>query len=470
MGAKWLDIPIEAKLFTNVQETVLTRAQAAIENAFINEAGGHSRFPGLEEVADLDDNGRVILNEWRGDLMAATSMGKLYRIDKSHNATDVTGVPISGAGRATFARSTDELVIAAGGPIIRFAGKQTEILSEDAPHADFVGFVDNYLIANEAGSGRFNHSEAGVGRTWDPLDVFSADGKPDNINSLIVTPYRELLLCGPESIEQYERLSSGDTPFFRRWAVGEGISVPHSIVAADNGVFGVNSQKEFIRFSGQTSQPSGEDIGQTLESIDDWTDAWVGGYPDKALNILGQKFIILQCPHATNTYGTKGITLLYDYRQKMWSSLFGWDDAAGVPARWPGWSHWPMWGNTYVGGEGKIYKLTTDSYANDNGVQRMLGRTAHMSSLGNVRIDNLRARVKRGVGGTESPVFSIRANRNNKGFGKWVRRGLGKDGDRELYIEFGGFGCGDTWQFEWFVTDDCPVEFTKLQVQVTKLG
>lgn len=471
MPAKWVDVPIDKKWFANVAETALTSAQAAMENCFLTEAGGHSRFPGLEEFAALEDSGRVYLHDWRGDLVASTSMGNFYRIDKNGNVTNCTGTPLSGRSRTVFAKTTDELVMAAGGPLIRFAGAQTEVLSEDAPNADFVAFVDNYLVANEIRSGRFYHSEAGQGRSWNPLDVFAADSKPDNIVSLLVTPFRELILCGADSTEQFDRLTSGDTPFFRRWSVGEGISVPHSVVATDNGVWGINAQQEFIRFSGQASEPRGDDIGQVLEGVDDWTDAWAGGYPDRSLNVLGQKFILLQAPFATNPYGTKGLTLLYDYRQRRWASLYGWDADAGLPARWPGWSYWPKWGNTYVGGEGKVYRLTTSTYTNDGAVQRMLGRTAHLSKMGHIRIDRMRTRLRRGVGtNTAESTFLLRANRDNHGFGRWLSKGLGKAGQRNMVVEFGAMGQAHTWQFEWMVTDDCPVEFVSMEAMVTRLG
>ncbi len=472
MPQKWETIHIEAKWFTNVHETAMTRAQAAIENGFQNEAKGHTRFPGLESFATLTgDPGRVYLHEWRGNLMAATSHGNLWRIDQGGNVENVTKVPIAGGRRPIFAKTTDELVIAAGKKPVRFAGETTEILSEDAPDTTHVGFIDNYLVAIESYSGRFRHTEAGIYREWPALDVFSTDGKPDDLNCLVVTKFRELILGGVESIEQFERLASGDTPFFRRWSIGDGIYVPYSVVFADNGVWHINADKEFNRFSGQTAEPHGEDIGRTLEAVDDWKDAWVGGHPDRPLHVLGQKFLLLQAPFATNPYGTKGLTLLFDYRNKRWYSLYGWDSETGTPNRWPGWSYWPIWNNVYVGGEGVIYKLTTDTYTNDGEPQRMLGRTAHISEWGHCRVDELRARVRRGVGSyTADPIMRIRANRDNEGFRAVSEKGLGKSGEREMTISFGGFGCAHSWQFQWEITDDCAVELVRLDALVTRLG
>jgi hypothetical protein len=214
----WTPLPISAKLFLNLDEEKLSRATAAIENGFQTEEGGYSRFPGLEAWAQLPDRGRVYGTDFRGNMMAATSRGRLYRIDRNRNIEDVTGVPIQGGRRVVFDRTEDELVAAAGGQIVRFAGARTEILSDDAPLATHVAFMDSYLIAAERDSGRFMHNSAGNYREWDQLDVFTADGAPDNISAMIATPFRELLVCGPRSIEQWERLSGGDVPFARRWA------------------------------------------------------------------------------------------------------------------------------------------------------------------------------------------------------------------------------------------------------------
>ena len=475
MAGNWIPIPIEEKWFTNVHETALTRAQAAMENAFINEAGGHSRFPGLAAFATLTDSGRVYLHDWRGDLIAATSRGRVYRIDLNGNVADVTGVPVSGGGRVIFSKTDTELLMAAGGPIITFRGDTTKVLSDNAPNSTHVGFIDNFVIAIELHSGRFFHAAAGVYDSWSPLDVFTADGKPDDLTALLITPFRELLLIGPESIEQFERLTTGTTPFFRRWSVGEGILEPYTMIATDNGAWGINDDFEMIRFSGQTSEPRSGDVQRTLEVIDDWTDAWVGGYPDKPLNIIGQRFIVLQAPNATNPYGTKGLTLGYDYRQDRWFSLYGWDETNGVPIRWPGWSHWQIGSGRkkeiFVGGEGAVYKLSNDTFKNDGVTQRMYGRTAPLSNLGEVRIDNMRARLRRGTGtNAANSTISFRARRDNKKVTRWVRKSLGKAGEREPVIEFGGMGCAEVWQFEWFVTDDEPVELVKLEAQVTRLG
>ena len=470
MAGQWTPIPIEGKLYLNSDEAVLTRAQAAIENGYINDAGGHTRFPGLKSFATLTDSGRTYLFGYGGDLVAATSQGHVFTIDKDAGVKDVTTVPVGGGGRVIFAPTTDSLLMAAGGQIVSYNGNETVLLSEDAPLSTHVGFIDSYVLAIERLSGRFQHSNAGAPSVWDALDTFAADGNPDDINALLVTPFREVLLSGQNSIEQFERLQSGSIPFFRRWSVGEGVLSPYLLSFADNAAFAINNLYEFVRLSGQTSEPIGDDISRLLETIDDWSDAWIGGYPDKPLHIDGQRFVMLQIPNATNDYDTKGYTFLYDLRKKQIYTLYGWDNDLGRPARWPGWSHYNCWGRTFVGGEGEILEFDLSNHNTNGDTQRWLLRTAHLGA-GEAMIDSFRMHLKRGVGTlTTDPIIRVRCNRDNKGFGQWSSRNLGKDGERYMTLLWGGWGSAHHFQFEIEVTDDCELELTALEAQLRPIG
>lgn len=475
MAEDWTPLPLDKPLFANLDENAVGGGYlTAIENGFQNELGGHTRFPGLEEVVDLGGDHRVFLHDFNDNLVAATQNGQVYTIDRSYTATNVTGLPVSGGRRPIFAKSDRDLFIAAGGPIVRLRADKTEVLSSDAPDAIFVGWIDNFTIAVETNSGRFYHSNAGSPDVWDPLDTFAADGSPDNINSMIITPFRELMLGGPDSVEQFDRLPTGDVPFFRRWSVGDGVKLPYVVLFADNALWTINKLTELVRFSGQQSVAASNEVGRLLEQIDDWSEAWFGGYPDHPLHILGQKFILLQAPNATNVYGTKGVTLCYDYRQKRFFSLYGWDSLNGVPSRWPGWSHWRLWDTTFVGGEGKIYKLTDNTYRHGSAsaLQRWLVRTSHMSTRSaGMQIARFRLRVVRGVGGSATaPSIRVRCSRDSRPFGPWISRSLGRAGDRVQIIEFGSFGNGATFQFEISSADDCRIDLHGAEVVTVPLG
>ncbi len=468
--AQFADWPFEEALFANADESILRVAPAAAENVYANQAGGFSRFPGLRQVVGLAGQGRVYLHEWRDEIIAATDRGRVYRVGKDLVARDVTGVPLVGQGRPVFAATDEQLVIATGGPLVSLSGEHTQLLSDQAPESTHAAFVDGYLIAIEPHTGRFRYCDPGEYTVWNDLSVFSADGKPDNLVAVAVTPYRELLLCGPDSIEQFERLQNGDRPFSRRWSTGEGLAHPYTLVTDLAGTYGVNERSEMTRFQAQVAREQSRPVALALESVRDWTDAWA-----TSLAIKGQRMVLLQAPNAeSEAYGTRGVTLLLDYRTSRWSFLWGWDDARSGPARWPGWSAASAWGRTFIGVENGIAELDPAEFTYLGRTMRTLWRSAHVDKFGPSRMDNLRIRIKRGTGAydttTPEPRVLVRVNRDNGRWTPWVTRGLGRPGDNRMVIDFGGFGMANTWQIEVAVTDPAPVEFVMAQAKMERLS
>jgi hypothetical protein len=464
--AQWADVEWKA-LYASADEAILTTASATIENATYNPAGGLSRFPGLRPFVSIPGQ-RVYLKPWNGDLYAATDQGRLWRIGRQGTTLDVTGVPISGGQRVIMEATDDRLVLAAGGPILALQGRRTEVLSRDAPETTHVAFVDGYLIAIERWSQRFLHCAPGEYDKWDPLDVFSANAKADALNAVAVTPYRELLLAGEESIEQFERLPNGSQPFSRRWSAGEGVAYPYTLTSDKTGTYGVNPRHEFVRFAGQVSQEQGEPVGLVLSKIDDWTDAWA-----QSVTMFGDPYVVLQAPDATSqAYQTKGVTLLMNQRDRRWAFLYGFDRERGVPARYPAWSFASIWGRTFAGVPGGIAEVSDGTYDLLGQPMPFVIRSGHIDKFGPSRVDNLRIRIKRGVGEASgrAPQIGIRVNRDNRGFGPFQWRGLGTEGRREMTIEFGGQGASDTWQWEMRVTDPVDVQFVGMQILVERLG
>lgn len=466
----WENVGFSAPLFLNVKEEALRRGQAVLENCFHNEQGGQSRFPGLKPFVTLSGSLPVYLGTWKGDLIAVSG-GQVYRIRPDGVATDVTDVAVNGDRRVTFEETPTELAMAAGGPIVRLSGEKTELLSLEAPEATHVGFIDGYLIAILPDSGLFEHSEANDTRNWDPIDTFAAASKPDHITGMVVTAFDELILSGPRSVEQFERLPTGDIPFFRRWNMGEGIILPYTLLFADNAVWGVNDKREFVRMSGQVTQPASGAIQDFIERKVDVREAWTA-----LLHIRGQKFIVLQFPNGLNRYGTEGITFLFDYRQNRWSELYDWDQNEIVPKRWPGWSviTLPEFGHEerhFVGGEGRIFELDPAVYTNDGRTQRWRCRSAHIDAWGESEVQNLRIRVKRGVGTYDADAtIKVRVHRDDKAVTRWVQRSLGKSGDRNMILEFGAMGQAQLWQFEYEVTDAVELEVSAVQALIERIG
>lgn len=459
----WITIPLDSPLNENADEDVLRGAHAVLENGYINEVKGISRFPGLRVFATLPSPDAVVLDDWRGDLIAITTGGQVFRVSETGVAEDITGAAVTGGGRAVTAHTDTELLIAAGGPIISYSGGDTTLLSADAPNSTHVGYISGYVVAIEPNSGRFYHSQPGQYNQWDPLDVFSAEGRPDDINALLVTPFNELLLFGPESVEQFEPSPYGTSPFFRRWSVAGGVSAPYTLCSVDNFTWAIDDHREFVRLVGQTTQPVSGPVQRTIEALSDWRGAWAS-----EIAHAGQRFILIQAPYALNPYGTVGVTLLYDYRRKRWSHLYGWDPEYDVPACWPGRSVRNIWGRTLVGGEGVIYELDAGIHAIEGAPQRLLWRSQHIERGDAMWINNLRLRIKRGLADSNATasLIGLRVSRDARGFGRLVIRDLGLAGDRAQHLDFGNFGVGQLLQIEIQITDDCAIELAGLQLDV----
>ncbi len=468
---EWVDISLNAKLFKNVDEQALTSTYGALENCFVTESNGLSRFPGLIEFADFGGDYDMHMGRYNNDMVAVGTDGRTFRVDIDGDFENIDGSPVLGGDRVSFAGSRNGLFMAAGNKIIKYNGERNSILSPDAPDSSFVGHLDGYLLGVEKGSGRFQHSNLNNFPEWDALDTFAVDGNPDDINAMLITPFNEILFSGEESLEQYERLVGGTAPFFRRWSIGDGISEPWTLCHADNAAWGLNARHEFVRLSGQTTQSVSDDIQKEIEyrysfdNIGSFDKAWAA-----PCNIKGQKFLIFQSPLAMNGYGNKGFTGVFDIRRGQWFEIYGWNSNDGVPSLWPGVSVFNLWGKTFIGGKGKIYQLSTDVYRNDDQVQRVYLRTAHFDSLGTKRIDGVKLTLKRGVGSyTENPKIMMRANPDNRGFNLLQTRVLGYRGEPEMTIEFGAQGTADTWQFELAMTDNFPFELRRLQVLATRI-
>ena len=464
--ANWQEIPIKNKIFQNVAESALGGGlNATLENGYINDVGGISRFPRLKEYCSLSGGSPTFLEEHRGDLVAVSG-SQVYRINPdTPEVENVTEVAVSGSSRVIFAKTENELLAAAGRSIVKLSGDKSELLSTEAPESTHVAYLGARVLAIEPRTGLFQYTPVGNYVAWDPLDTLSAEGKPDNITGMLVTKFGELILAGPDSIEQFDESPSGTRPYFKRWGLGTGLLCPYTLLSSDNRLWGVDQERSWVAFSAQVSNIDSEDIQNTLSSIDNIKDAFA-----VECFVQGQRFHILQFPFATNVYGTTGVTLLYDFIKQRWSSLYGWDVTKALPTRWDGYSVKQIGTKIFVGGTGKVYTL--ESYDGDQ-PQRMLWRSGHWSRPGNqpFRIEGLSLRVNRGERAMNAsiPQLQIRANKDNQGFGKWARASMSAPGKQYMTMNFPAMGTCDSVQFEIAVTDNGKIDITRLDMNVTNL-
>ena len=312
------------------------------------------------------------------------------------------------------------------------------------------------------------HSAANSGQTaWDPIDVFAADAQPDKLTALLVTPYRELLLAGPKSIEQFERLSVGSaTP-----VGGAGRSARacwFSYIAdafADNGIWCINDNREFVRASGQVSRPISDDIGKLAAE-----DRRLFRRTGNADADSRQKFIILQIPNATNAYGTPGVTLLSTTGRTAGRRFYG--GALPTSRRRAGRAGRTSSFGPAPSAATAAWSLDDTEYQNAGVQQRVYIRTGHYDQPGEVRVDNLRVRMKRGLAGQTtagqcSSSGCAAMARTRRGGRPRISAASAR---REFFMDLGGFGCAKSFQIEVEMTDAAEFELVSMQAQLTAIG
>ena len=462
-GLRWRPLDISKKLFQNVNAAILPAGFSVLENAYITETGGHQRFPVLKTFTTLSSGGIVYPYEWRGQLVCATSTGKVFIVAPDGTEREIAGTPLAGGRRVVFAETEDRLLMAAGDQIIQFDGDELSVLSKDAPsRVTHIAYLGGFVVANDLGTQLFFHNEtAGDYDTWRALDVFAADRDPDTINSLIGNDFNELIIGGEHSIEQHEL--GINSIFSFRFRISGSVFAPYTLVFTNNAAWALASNREFIRISGQSTKPFSEDIARTLEAVDDWTDAWA--HP---VAVDGQDFIILQAPLATNPDGNAGLTFLMDVRNDRWSNLYV-QGTSGLRDIWPGYSYayHDRLNRRFVGSDqGVLYEMTT-TFSDAAKVQKVRGRSAPYAP-GFVAIENVRMRVERGVGAADAnPIIRFRAHRDGRP-SRWVQRSLGGAGVHAPYIEFGGFGSGSAFEFEWEYSEPTALNIRALEAQVTR--
>lgn len=204
------------------------------------------------------------------DTLYAVGGGSLYQISASGTATNLGTV--SGNERLTITGNGSAVVTS--NKAYWDGTTMATITDADAPEFAVVDFVDGYILAAEAGTGRFVGSALNDASDWDALDYATAEGSPDNLISLIVD-HRQALLMGTDSIEIW--WNSGISGFpFERLAGGYleiGCLAKLGRCKADNSVFWLASDRTIRRLTGSTpvrvSQHGVEEAIASYASVSD---------------------------------------------------------------------------------------------------------------------------------------------------------------------------------------------------------
>ncbi len=112
-------------------------------------------------------------------------------------------------------------------------------------------YIDGYFVWLVADSDQFIISGLNDGLTYDPLDVATVEGNPDN-NIGVINDHRELQFFGSQTVEIWYNSGDADFPFERQGNafIERGIRDRNSLVKIDNSVHFVGDDLVVYRLSG----------------------------------------------------------------------------------------------------------------------------------------------------------------------------------------------------------------------------
>lgn len=225
----------------------------------------------------------------------------LYSVSSSWVATQL-GLLGTSTGPVSMSDNGSDLVLVDGtnGYKYNFSGTTyAQITDSGFLPADQVTFLDGYFILNATGTQQFFFSAVNA-VTFDPLDVESAEGSPDNLVGLIANS-QNLFTFGSQSTEVFYDSGDALNPFARIQGavINVGCSAPFSIARLLNDIYFIGGddtgQGIVYRMTGYNPQRiSTPAIEALIRDLDQTTLAeargWVyqqGGHAIYCLNVPG---------------------------------------------------------------------------------------------------------------------------------------------------------------------------------------
>lgn len=276
---------------------------AQLINAFAEMADGDkaSEFavmaiPGLTLFSTISAQPVRGMHVMAGVLYAVVGT-TLYSIDSSGVETSIG--TIGGSGPVMMADNGDELAIQGGalnnqGYVLSGGVLHTSIAN--LPEVSNVVYIDGYFVWTVFESDQFIISGLNDGLTYDPLDVATVEGDPDDIVGC-VNLQRELQFYGTTTTEIWFNSGAADFPFERQGNafIERGCLDRDSIVKIDNSVHFVGNDRIIYRLNGYLPQRISTHAVEYR--IDNAT--WFRGF---TYSQFGHKFYVLNTDLGTFAY------------------------------------------------------------------------------------------------------------------------------------------------------------------------
>jgi len=364
-------------------QTYVARSINAADNRMVNifpevvpEAGKEAAFlnraPGLRLLKTVGD-GPIRGMWWHGNYTYVVSGTKFYKVDTSYNATLIG--TIGNTGPVSMTDNGFVIFIAANGLGYQYdisTNTLLQITDENFAGANVVGYLNTYFVYLEPNSQRFYYlttfdvnGDPIFPLVFDATNVFSAEGSPDNLVSLIVD-HGELWLLGENSVEVWYQ--SGSDQIFDRiqGAFNElGCAATFSVAKMDNGLFWLGAD---ARGRGMVYRANGYRGERISTHAIEYAIAQYGNISDAIAYTYqqeGHSFYVLTFPSANATW-------VFDVATGAWHERAGWENSEFVRHR----SNCQLAFNSevIVGDyqNGNLYAFDLDVYDDNGDIQRWL--------------------------------------------------------------------------------------------------
>lgn len=358
---QWIPLPITGGSYKNVDEKTLNNIGSTLLDGYLDETGAWNLRPGLTSFVSLA-TGRPVdgMHWWASEeSLIAVSDGKVFKItDRLGTFANVTGDTLEKNVRPTFAECMGSLYMANGGKIVKLAttGTTAYLTDADAPTTvTHVATLDQYLIANETGTGRLHYSRVAEPDNWDG-EFITAESNPDRVFS-VLTFLGEIYLAGPHSHEVW--VNDGASPFVpaRNAFTGSGWAAPYSVAWVAGTIFGLDEFRQLVRLQGRTPVTISKAMNRYIQEFGTVSDA------------RADHFVFAGRPFYMVSFPTEGKTLVLDASTGDplgWAEWSYYDTVTGEHKQWLGncVTRADEWGYTFVGDRrtGKIWLMDSGTH------------------------------------------------------------------------------------------------------------
>jgi hypothetical protein len=408
--------------------------------------------PGRALHVDLDNlvRGSLVMDN-RLFVLSGPTIKEVYADGTTHDWGTIPSVE----GRVSMAECVGTISIGDGSGFYSFDPVANTVAAiTDAPIGRYCIAFDQRIHYHERDSGRVYYSELNDPTNIPALNFYTAENRPDDLETLIATEDK-IWLLGAGTTEAWYDSGDTDNPFQRI----PGSVTANGCLAGDTAVRTDNA----ILFVGQNDDGDRQVFRiQGFNHVIISTHA-VEAFLKDANNLTAYSY--QEDGHTFYVLNADEGTWAFDIGEQEWAER-AWLNPSGSLERERAEIHAFCYGIHFVSDyeDGRLYRQSTDykSHAGDPFLRRRVFRGPYKDGRGIV-IDELFVDMKTGVGldgsgqGTDPKAMLRYSVDGGEAWSSEMQTDVGPIGDRTTQVRFRRMGLGHDWAFEFGVSDPVDV-------------